>query len=332
MILILSSSDDISTQHVIDWLAYNNLTYIRVNEDTLFECVEISFGEKGLTCTFQIQDQLVKLENIKAYWYRRGLLTQNIPISGTEEWEKQIAAHLSEEWESLSAFIHWRLKQIPCINGFMDEIGNNKLINLYRAQSCGLKVPDYKIITTRDQLKEVLSQESPWIMKGIAETIFFTYEDKQIPTSPRQYVSSLTSVLDQKEEAFAQDTFFPTFVQKMIEKEIEIRVFYLHKQVYAMAIFSQLAESSSIDSRNEAFDHQLRYVPYLLPDELHKNIQCFMEKSKLTCGSLDFILDTEGTYWFLEINPVGQFDYLSSYCNFNLEKKIAQKLHSLSTS
>lgn len=50
-----------------------------------------------------------------------------------------------------------------------------------------------------------------------------------------------------------------------------------------------------------------------------------MEALDLNCGSLDLI-KSGSTYYFLEVNPVGQFGNLSFDCSYHLEKEIAEYL------
>ncbi|MDO9254630.1 MAG: hypothetical protein Q7U54_03885 [Bacteroidales bacterium] len=51
-----------------------------------------------------------------------------------------------------------------------------------------------------------------------------------------------------------------------------------------------------------------------------------MKKLKLNMGSIDIIKSIEGKYYFLEINPVGQYDFVSFHCNYNIHMEIAKYL------
>ncbi len=55
-------------------------------------------------------------------------------------------------------------------------------------------------------------------------------------------------------------------------------------------------------------------------------INAFMQDVNLNSGSLDFIYTPEREFVFLEVNPVGQFDWLSTHCNYFIEKHIADEL------
>jgi glutathione synthase/RimK-type ligase-like ATP-grasp enzyme len=51
-----------------------------------------------------------------------------------------------------------------------------------------------------------------------------------------------------------------------------------------------------------------------------------MRSLKLSTGSVDMIVNRNQDYIFLEVNPVGQFQFLSQICNFQIEQKIAEFL------
>jgi glutathione synthase/RimK-type ligase-like ATP-grasp enzyme len=52
----------------------------------------------------------------------------------------------------------------------------------------------------------------------------------------------------------------------------------------------------------------------------------FMSSLNLKCGSLDLIYSTNDELYFLEVNPNGQYDWVSYFGNFNLTKNIAEIL------
>ena len=44
----------------------------------------------------------------------------------------------------------------------------------------------------------------------------------------------------------------------------------------------------------------------------------------LISGSIDLILSNNKDYYFLEVNPEGQYDWVSVFGGYNLDKKIAK--------
>lgn len=93
-----------------------------------------------------------------------------------------------------------------------------------------------------------------------------------------------------------------------------------------MAIHSQLDAKTNVDFRNYNFEKPNRTIPYDLPKGIKNKIDKLMKELKLNCGSLDMILDLENNYYFIEVNPVGQFGMVSNPCNYYLHKQIAEYL------
>jgi glutathione synthase/RimK-type ligase-like ATP-grasp enzyme len=93
-----------------------------------------------------------------------------------------------------------------------------------------------------------------------------------------------------------------------------------------MAIFSQSNEKTKIDFRNYDLQKPNRTVPYNLPKEIILKLKKLTKALALRTGSIDLIKAKDGQYYFLEVNPVGQFGMVSRPCNYNIEMKIAKFL------
>ena len=137
---------------------------------------------------------------------------------------------------------------------------------------------------------------------------------------------SYTRELDEELIKSQDEYFFPSLIQEKIDKEFEIRSFYLEGNIYSMAIFSQNDTQTQTDFRHYNSQRPNRTIPYILPEIIQKKIALLMNKLNLICGSLDLIKSKDGNYVFLEVNPNGQFGMISKPCNYQLEKKIANFL------
>jgi hypothetical protein len=69
-----------------------------------------------------------------------------------------------------------------------------------------------------------------------------------------------------------------------------------------------------------------RCVPFLLPTNVETQIRSFMSTVDLVTGSIDLIYGTDNVFYFLEVNPIGQFGYLSAVNNAHLEREVALAL------
>jgi len=122
------------------------------------------------------------------------------------------------------------------------------------------------------------------------------------------------------------DIFFPSLIQDYIEKKYELRIFYLRGSFYSMAIFSQNDAKTKVDFRNYNSDIPNRKVPFKLDQEQESKLKLLMETININCGSIDMIVTKDNSFYFLEVNPIGQFGMLSKPCNYSLEKIISQDL------
>ncbi|MBU3050633.1 hypothetical protein KNV96_21075, partial [Chryseobacterium indologenes] len=106
-------------------------------------------------------------------------------------------------------------------------------------------------------------------------------------------------------------------------KEYELRVFHLKGKNYSMAIFSQNDPTTSVDFRNYNQEKPNRFIRYQIPKDLDRKVTKLMKALNLQTGSIDIIKGIDGEYYFLEVNPFGQFRMTSYRCNYNLHYEMA---------
>jgi glutathione synthase/RimK-type ligase-like ATP-grasp enzyme len=93
-----------------------------------------------------------------------------------------------------------------------------------------------------------------------------------------------------------------------------------------MAIFSQKDKKTRVDFRNYNNDLPNRIIPFSLSRDYSDKLRKVAKKLNLFSGSFDILVDKKDNYFFLEINPVGQFGMVSFPCNYYIEREIAKYL------
>ncbi|QHI35898.1 hypothetical protein IMCC3317_12460 [Kordia antarctica] len=323
MILILSRDElEDTTNRVIDWLDYFGANYVRLNGAEFNQEVVIEDGKMVLDS--------IDLDRVNIIWNRRWI--SKLPIDETKE------AHLDaigakNAYHLLSSLLDETHALKACFNRLLASkkwttkpymVTANKLQNLTLATQCGLQTPKYIITTKKKIVSRFLKNHHRVICKPIAEVPTFSAQTNENTTeSLIIYTSSYEAdqLIEELPESFKMSMF-----QQEIDKEYEIRVFYLNGACYSMAIFSQQDPQTSVDFRNYNRKRPNRNVPFKLPLEIEDAIIEFCKKGGYTIGSIDLIKSKDGGYYFLEINPVGQFGMVSYPCNYNLEKKLAKYL------
>lgn len=285
MVYIFTVSFDASTADVIDWLVYFHKDYQRHNVD-----------KDG------VPDLQPLLEKISAYWYRKGLLPA-VKIAQHPGIDHFLSDHNAKIFE----YQEYQLKRKRYINT-LNSSRLNKLIVLDVARSLGLLVPDSYLLDSSN----FKNQGKNLIYKPVNE-------GGAIQLAPGR----LLSVLTQAYEDTNGRPFALTLFQEKIIKKYELRIFYFEGRFWSMAIFSQHDQQTTVDFRNYNQDKPNRTAPFQLPVSIEEKLQALMEKLELNCGSIDMIVSADDQYYFLEVNPVGQYGMVSIPCNYNLDKEIA---------
>lgn len=307
MILIISNSHDESSTQVIEWLENLGKKWFRVNEN---ELIDLEFLGKEIQ--FKIDNNTFLLSQIDSVWYRRGFLNFNW---ANYTIDNNIDRVLQNEKVKIINFIYFLLKEKKNINNYFNaEV--NKLIVSKIANDIGIKVTDDYLFSKKDNLCKTLTKSTKFISKTISGDSMLLYKNFT--------VLNYTKLINF--DADYSDQFYPSLVQAYIEKKYELRIFYLAGAFYTMAIFSQKDNQTSIDFRAYNRVKPNRRVPFNLPKSIEYKLDVLMKQLNLNCGSIDMIVTPTNEYVFLEVNPLGQFAAVSYYCNYNLEKHIANYL------
>lgn len=325
MILIVSYSGGIVNQ-VIDWIYSKGSVVHRINpylENVNIKQIEISNDKFDIEFELEGYGITTKLSDYSGIWIWHSNLwfnNCNIPLPVQEENDivNSIKSSLKNHHSILVDFF---AKALNFINN--KTIGNynvqelNKLEVLLKAKSLGICIPDTYICSEKTQIQQLVNQKD-LITKPYHEVVAPVYNG----IGHYNYTSSVTA---NKIEHLSNE-IFPTLIQEGINKNFEIRSFYLDGSFFSMAIFSQESTRTKSDFRNYNFENPNRNVPFNLPKNIEHKLQLLFEAFNLNSGSVDLIYTKENEFIFLEINPIGQFGMVSFPCNYYLEKKIAHKL------
>ena len=306
MIVIFSFEDDLSTEVLVDWLIYYELSFEIVyleNED--FRNINIEFKCNSKYVSFTLKNgRVLNFNEVSFFVCRGGILKKGNIKNETNLTDEVFHKYIDLEFKTLTNYFYNEINK-KCI-GYISNDFLNKLIQLEIASEVGINIGHSIISSSKNKILERLPQNK--ITKAIQENI-------AIKTQGYIFNQRVQRVIDEEIE----ESFFPSFFQEEICKMYELRIFYLDKTCYAIALNSR--NLNSVDTREE-YDN-CEFEPYKLCEILEEKITNLMTKLNLFSGSLDFIKSKNGEYVFLEINPTGQFDWVSHYGGFDLYNKIA---------
>lgn len=325
MICIFSNSEDHTTTEVMRWLYHlGHSDVLRINSDECSDTLQIMLSA-GEWC-FRYEGKNIPVATLRSVWYRKGKgwlsnLYYKAAIPGNKELTDYLNDKLNEEQQTLSGYLHHCIAQGSYRLGDPLRLDLNKLIVLELAQKTGLDVPSFFIGNQRADLAAFTAGREAVITKAISDGLYF-FEQQERHTAYLTYTEEVgATYLEQMPERVS-----PSFLQQQIRKKYELRVFYLEGSCYAMAIFSQRNADTRTDFRKYDGNGKQRAVPFKLPAAVEEKLSFLFELLQLNTGSADLLVDIDDRFYFLEINPAGQFEMVSHPCNYNLPHKVAQLL------
>lgn len=220
------------------------------------------------------------------------------------------------ELQEIKDFLHYLYKKKNVVfygENFTADFSKEEY--LIAAQECGIAIPDYLYTNNRYELSAFVENHTEIITKSIKSQVKFIYADQ-----PEELFSCYTKKLTIKDLDEIPGNFFPSFFQKLIHKDYELKIFYFDGKFYP-----GLLRSNDTDNTDIRSDIHATPLPVYLDKTLENKLLLLINKLRLNIATIDIIHGLDNNYYFLEINPSGQFGYISTGCNYNLEKVVADK-------
>lgn len=324
MILIFSQANDYSTFEVMKWLNHlGESDVLRINSN---EKNAITFDVRNNDFSLRVNGSSMALSDIGAVWYRKGVnwlggQFAEVEIDGHSRLTSYLNYVARKESNKLSEYLHYLIEQTVPVLGSAFKCDLNKMTTLSLARSVGLKTPEFYVINERQLAPRLLEDGHQYITKAMSDGVYLFDSE-----TDRKGYFTYTESFDAESLASYPDRIPPSFLQSKIEKNYEVRVFYLDGRFFAWAIISQSSIQTSTDYRKYNHQKPNRVVPYSLPADLEQKLLDLFCKIGLNTGSVDLMVDSDNDYYFLEVNPVGQFGALSKLTNYQLEVEIARWL------
>lgn len=319
MIVIFSSPSDASTIEVCRWLNFYKADYRVIYDSDFFDEFNVSGLTKKDMVTFLESLVGVSIIDIDVFWCRKWGIPELVQgyISDISLSNQDFCRLFNSCVNEMTTIWKYFLNSLPKekIFGHFYDSNPNKLEQLTCAESVGLKIPK-SFITCEKAAFENYNSQYQYITKALHQAI-------GIKDAGESY-TSLTSEISKAD--ISDVSFLPSFIQQKINKQYELRIFFIENTFSCMAIFSQNNDKTKIDFRRYDSVKPNRLMRYNLPKEIEYKLIRFCSELNLKTGSIDMIVTENNEFIFLEVNPFGQFGMLSKPNNFPLEQNLAKYL------
>jgi hypothetical protein len=115
------------------------------------------------------------------------------------------------------------------------------------------------------------------------------------------------------------ENLYPWFIQKTVKAEYDLTILYIKGKCFPFTLNRK--QILDLDWRKEIYNKDLKWEFANISSELESDIKNFMSDLNLEFGRLDFLIDHNSNYWFLEVNENGEWGWLDEFYEFGLYEK-----------
>jgi glutathione synthase/RimK-type ligase-like ATP-grasp enzyme len=242
----------------------------------------------------------VLAKEITNVWYRR---PRGIAIRGAGTDAERL--HTAREW---GAALDGFLAEIPqdrwMNHPAANARANSKLFQLQVARQYRLRIPNTLVTTNLDEARAFWAGESGMVITKPLSSGHVETRDGAVEAS------ILTSAVD--EEHLRDASLMagcPTLLQQRVSKGADVRVTIVDGQVCALSATVGTASVAPLDIRENGMSG-LVYDMVQLPPDVEGGLLAMCLKLQLRFAAIDLIRSQDGDWYFLEVNPNGQWAWL----------------------
>ena len=237
-----------------------------------------------------------RLENDDVLWLR-----QPDPPAGAK-----VASPYSAFFDALACM----LENLPvrCINPYSAScLIRNKAVQLQLAGASGLRIPATLMSNSPAAVRKFFDQNpNNAICKAFATHVWQQQGSADVTVT--ETFSLDRAELPADDEVF---TYAPAIYQEKVRKQFDVRAVLMGERVYSFAVHTP---ANSLDWRHDAALRNVAVERIATPAAVESGVLRFATAAGVCTGSLDFAVDRNGEWWFLEINEQGQFLWLDDFC------------------
>jgi hypothetical protein len=246
-----------------------------------------------------------RLESNDVLWLRQAEAPTHRPLALKDGAESAVLSHPAF-FESFA----YMLETLPvrCVNPYSaSSLVRNKAVQLQLAAACRLRIPATVMSNSAAAVRHFFDQyPDNTICKAFATHVW--QQQGATDISVTETFSLNRADLPEDDEVF---TFAPAIYQEKVKKQFDVRMVLMGERVFSFAVRTP---ANSLDWRHDAALRRVVVERIATPAAVESGVLRFAAATGVCTGSLDFAVDRNGEWWFLEINEQGQFLWLDDFC------------------
>ncbi len=308
-VLVLASRNDFTCDYVAAALARRGVAFLRLNSEDLPSC-EITLDPVQPCATIRLGGRAFELsrQTLRSVLYRRPVYLRDF---GDDRWSAQ-ERFCRLQWaafiQNLAVFDDARWYNAPAAT----YRAEHKAIQLREAHKLGMNVPPTAVTNTPLSAVDKIPG-SRYAVKGLDTVMVREAGDEMF---------GFTTFADSSELSGPEWRTAPSMVQWAVPDKTDLRVTVLGERVFAVEI---LVDGHGVNDDWRLHKKQTAFVPHELPTLVASQCVEIVAALGLRFGAVDLAL-TGGDYYFLEINPTGEWAWLVDAAGLPIDEVFADEL------
>lgn len=305
-VVILSNERDISVDWVVRLLRAEHVAYARLNTERMLDWTLVLDPLEG-HAELRGSDHVLDGTQVRSVWFRRPDPPRLPGVVEPRE-EEVVRAQWRVAIRGLAHVLGARWVNHPDRNDDAEQ----KLLQLRLAREVGFDVPATLVTSDVDSVRDFAVNHDGVVVKGLDAP----YIEEAEGNGRFVFTTRLSEVadLDGLEQA-------PMVFQEEIAPKKDVRVTVVGDRVFAA---SPVDEIGHVDWR--ARSEPVEFERSDIPTRVEEMAIALVRRLGLVFGAIDLLCDAEGRYWFLEINPNGEWGWLQKKAKLPIAEAITETL------
>ena len=305
-VLILSDSHDFTTDYIAIELKKRGVPYLRLDRDLLnLFLINWEISSNKFIAKINDQSYLIEDNTLSGVYFRAPTYFRET-FRKIEDPDNQLK---NSQWLSLfrnlQVFNNAKWVNSPSSTYHAE----NKILQLRVALSTGLLIP--QTVVTNGNLFN--SGYKRLIAKSI-DTVLFDRGGEE--------AFCYSNMVSSSELIKYDNSIAPLILQECIEDKVDIRATVIGNTVYASSI---KLNNAGVRGDWRLYKKEVRFSPIELPDEIENKCVEVVKSCGLIFAGVDLI-ESGGKYYFVELNPTGEWAWLVGSCGFTIPERICDEL------
>lgn len=312
-VLLVTEKDDLSADLLTVSFQKRNITPLRFNAEDFPYSALLSWQSSRSLNLIPCAGEAFPAGQIRSVWYRRSSradLPKHLSKGPVRDFiQAESSAFLEGLWETMDVF--WMNKPSRV------RQAENKLVQLELASALGMTIPRTIITNNPQTVRQFFRSAGPVVAKSVMVG--------GVPVKDHSWEIFTTPLATDEIQDDDSIRLSPCIYQERLRKAVDIRITAVGSKLFGAEIIIASGASENPDWRRVSA-RLLQYRRHKIPRAIASFCLTMMNRLGLTYGAFDFILDEQRRYYFLEINPSGQWGWIEHETNQPITSAIVQAL------